>query len=123
MRGLYDFFCLFPGIYLHMVFFYLDLCRGKTVPAVYLIGQLLPAPLTEPLFQLLFLYGMFDHNDWQPLQVFFPFPSLLFWSLPGILFLTIIWTFRRDRLRFIKKNDLPFYFHKSDLPFGLMLLR
>ena len=106
-----------------MMFFYLHLCRGKTVPAVYLIGQLLPSALPEPLLQLLFLHGMFDHNDRESLQVFFPFPTLLFRPLPGNLFQAVISAFCSDRLRFIKKNDRPIHFHKSNLSLGLMFLR
>ena len=49
--------------------------------------------------------------------------ALLFRPLPGNLFQAVISAFCSDRLRFIKKNDRPIHFHKSNLSLGLMFLR
>lgn len=95
-----------------MMFLHFHLCRSKTVSAVYLIGELLPAFLSESFLQLLFFHGMFHHNDREPFQVLFPFSRLFFRSPPGRIgriLPAVIRVFRRNSLRLIKKDDLAIH--------------
>ena len=101
-----------------MMFLYFYLCRSKTVPAVYLIGELLPAFPSESFLQFFFFHGMFHYNDREPFQVLFPFPRLLFRPPPGRIgriLPAVIRVFRGNSLRLIKKDDLAIHFHKRDL--------
>ena len=123
MRRLYDLFRFLPSVHFYMVFFHLDLCRGKTVPAVYFIRELLPAALSKFIFQLIIRHGMFHYNYRQPGKVFFPFALLFLRLSTGNLFRLLLCVFLRSSFGFVKEYDLPIHLRKGDLIFGIMFLR
>ena len=115
MRSPDDLVRFLSGIYLYMMFFHFDFCRGKAVSAVHFIRKLFIAFFLKQFLQVFFRQGVFDHNNRQAIQVFFPFPLLLLRFPAEDSLRVLTGRFGTDGLRFVKEYDLSIHFHKRNL--------